>query len=204
MQSDSPLGFASPSSPPAHPAAPGGAWRISFIYCHPCRWRAMEECELTGGFLADSLGLRELLELLQLSAKQVQCHNACFDSCNQSSSQQEVQHFILVDGRDGFQEGVWQILLGETRSHPVGCRRALGEWHFWTFKYNRGRDWTSVCLHRPLSRGSHHHIHPLSVLEKFLMLNFQDEEEGMRLDAAPCQEELARPLCQYQHSSPHH
>ena len=41
-------------------------------------------------------------------------------------------------------------------------------------------------------------------LEKFLMLNFQDEEEGMRLDAAPCQEELARPLCQYQHSSPHH
>merc|ERR1712210_328947 len=28
MQSDSPLGFASPSSPPAHPAAPGGEqWR---------------------------------------------------------------------------------------------------------------------------------------------------------------------------------
>ena len=29
----------------------------------------MEECELTGGFLADSLGLRELLELLQLASK---------------------------------------------------------------------------------------------------------------------------------------
>ena len=29
----------------------------------------MEECEHTGGFLVDSLGLRELLELLQLSSK---------------------------------------------------------------------------------------------------------------------------------------
>ena len=29
----------------------------------------MEECEKTGGYLADSLGLRELLELLQLASK---------------------------------------------------------------------------------------------------------------------------------------
>ena len=39
-------------------------------------------------------------------------------------------------------------------------------------------------------------------LEKFLELNCQEDGEGMRLDAAPCQEELAQPLCQYQHAPP--
>ena len=38
------------------------------------------------------------------------------------------------------------------------------------------------------------------ILEKFLMPNYKDGDEGMRLDAAPCQEELAQPLCQYQHT----
>ena len=33
------------------------------------RWRAMAECEATGGALVDSLGLRDLLDLMQLAAR---------------------------------------------------------------------------------------------------------------------------------------
>ena len=41
-----------------------------------------------------------------------------------------------------------------------------------------------------------------SLLEKLMTPNCQEDGEGMRLDAAPCQEELAQPLCQYQHAAP--
>ena len=73
MRSASPLASVSPSSPPALSAAQGEPRHLIVRESHLIptapRWQAMEECEETGGFLADSLGLQELLELLQLATR---------------------------------------------------------------------------------------------------------------------------------------
>ena len=73
MRSASPLASVSPSSPTARSAAQGEPRHLivreNYLIPTAPRWQAMEECEETGGFLVDSLGLQELLELLQLATR---------------------------------------------------------------------------------------------------------------------------------------
>ena len=56
----------------------------------------MEECEETGGFLADSLGLQELLELLQLATR----WGLLIIVILTIFMLQKIQHLLMVDWSD--------------------------------------------------------------------------------------------------------
>ena len=56
----------------------------------------MEECEETGGFLADSLGLQELLELLQLATR----WGLLIIVILTIFMLQKIQHLLMVDRSD--------------------------------------------------------------------------------------------------------
>ena len=56
----------------------------------------MEECEDSGGFLADSLGLQELLELLQLATR----WGLLIIVILTILMLQKIQHLLMVDWSD--------------------------------------------------------------------------------------------------------
>ena len=78
----------------------------------------MEECEETGGFLADSLGLQELLELLQLATR-LGLLIIFILTILPILLLQKIQHLLMVDWSHRLQEGVGQIFVGKKRSHFV-------------------------------------------------------------------------------------
>ena len=85
----------------------------------------MEECEETGGFLADSLGLQELLELLQLATR-LGLLIIFILTILPILLLQKIQHLLMVDWGDRLQEGVGQIFVGKKRYHVVRRPGALG------------------------------------------------------------------------------
>jgi len=126
------------------------------------RWQAMEECEETGGFLADSLGLQELLELLQLATRRY----------NTSSWWTGATDFKKESGKFSW----------ERKDLTLSDAEEL--WANGTFG--------------PTSKTAEDETgHQCVFIDHF---QGEVDGEGMRLDAISCQEELARPLCQYQHT----
>jgi len=122
----------------------------------------MEECEETGGFLADSLGLQELLELLQLATRRY----------NTSSWWTGATDFKKESGKFSW----------ERKDLTLSDAEEL--WANGTFG--------------PTSKTAEDETgHQCVFIDHF---QGEVDGEGMRLDAISCQEELARPLCQYQHT----
>ena len=106
--------------------------------CSRCHYRYVfeikYECFFPGGAQWRSVNTLEVSSPTPSAFKSsLNCSSSAQSKSIMSSSHflQEIQHLILVDWRDGFQEGVWPILLGTKRSDTVRRRGALGERDFW-------------------------------------------------------------------------